>query len=51
MLHMELKICLLSEVPGTCCAAKQLLFIAMFNCQMHLQVRREWKKQFEMVHL
>lgn len=36
VLYMELKICLLPEVPCTGCAAKQLLFIAMLHCQMDL---------------
>lgn len=36
VLHVKLKICLFSEVPGASCAAKQLLFIAVFDCQVHL---------------
>lgn len=44
MLHMELKIRLLPEVPGTGCAAKQFLFIAMLHCQMHLNGRRGKEK-------
>lgn len=48
--NMDLKICLLPEVPGTGCAAKQLLLIAVLHCQMHLNGRGGMKKQSEVVY-
>lgn len=45
MLHVDLKIRLLPEVPGTGCAAKQLLLIAVLHRQMHLNGRRWGKKK------
>lgn len=41
MFNVQLKIRLLPEVPGTRCAAKQLLLVAVLHCQMHLHVRPE----------
>lgn len=49
MLNVQLKIRLLPKVPGTSCAAKQLLLVAVLHCQMHLDVRPE-KQSLEQIN-
>lgn len=51
MFNMKLQICLLPEVPGTGCAAKQLFLIAVLHCQMHLNERRPKKEAIHCKHL
>lgn len=49
MFNVQLKIRLLPKVPGTSCAAKQLLLVAVLHCQMHLDVRPE-KQTLEQIN-